>query len=393
MTPAARVQSAIDLLDAVIAAARGQGASADRVAADWLRARRFIGSKDRRAIRDLVWSAIRACGDIPASGRAAMLRMAADDAALAALFDGSTYGPAPIGPDETAAAPGVAPRWLLDLLESAGLGPAEQAALLLRAPLSIRVNLEKISRATLAARLPVPSEASAAPAGLLLPTGAPVESWPEYIEGLFEVQDTGSQLTCEALAAQPGETVVDLCAGAGGKTLALAAAMHNTGRLIACDIDRARLSRLPERANRAGALAQTRLLDPGKERAALSDLLGQCDAVLVDAPCSGTGTWRRNPEARWRLTPAALDRYVAMQANVLRIGADLVRPGGRMVYIVCSLLDPEGSDGVARFLAERADWVADPVTCPLGRPHGQGWRLTPLHDGTDGFFFASLRRL
>ncbi|WP_408587338.1 RsmB/NOP family class I SAM-dependent RNA methyltransferase [Novosphingobium sp.] len=393
MTPAARVQSAIDLLDAVIAAARSGGASADRVAAEWLRARRFIGSKDRRAIRDLVWAAIRACGDVPASGRAAMLRAAADDAALAALFDGSRYGPAAVQQGEPVAEGGVAPEWLARALADSGLAEGEQRALLGRAPLDIRANTIKITRDALRARLPVAVEPVVARHGLRLETGAAAESWPEYAEGLFEVQDAGSQLTCEAFAAQPGETVIDLCAGAGGKTLALAAAMDNTGHLIACDIDRTRLSRLPERAARAGARAETRLLDPGKERVALADLLGRCDAVLVDAPCSGTGTWRRNPEARWRLTPAAIQRYAAMQDNVLAVGADLVAPGGRMLFIVCSLLDAEGADRIEAFLKARPDWVAVTPVCPLGRPRGQGWRLTPGHDATDGFFFASLRRV
>ena len=393
MTPAARVQAAIDVLDAVIAAAQRQGASADRVAADWFRQRRFVGSKDRRAIRDLVWKAIRACGEVPPSGRAAMVRVAQADPALAALFDGSTYGPAPIRADEPVAADGIAPRWLEQALEASGLGADEQAALLGRAPLDLRANLLKTTRDELAARLPVPTEITAAPAALRLPSGTPAESWPEFEAGLFEVQDTGSQLACSALGVQPGEAVVDLCAGAGGKTLALAAAMNNTGRLLACDIDRPRLSRLPDRARRAGAMAETRLLDPGREAAILADWASAADAVLVDAPCSGTGTWRRNPEARWRLTPQAITRYSAMQANVLRIAAGLVRPGGRLVYIVCSLLDAEGADVVRAFLDERADWQASPVACPLGRARGEGWRLTPSHDGTDGFFFASLTRL
>ncbi|WP_225206353.1 RsmB/NOP family class I SAM-dependent RNA methyltransferase [Novosphingobium huizhouense] len=393
MTPAARVQAAIDLLDAVIAAARSGGASADRVAGEWLRARRFIGSKDRRAIRDLVWAAIRVCGDVPRSGRAAMLRLAQGDAALVHLFDGSTYGPAVVAPGEPVAEGGVAPGWLVEALEASGLDAAEQAALLDRAPLDIRANTLKITREALALRLPVESAAVPARNGLRLATGAAAESWPEYAQGLFEVQDAGSQLTCEAFAAQPGETIVDLCAGAGGKTLALGAAMENAGRLVACDIDRARLSRLPERATRAGVRAETRLLDPGKERAALADLAGQCDGVLVDAPCSGTGTWRRNPEARWRLSPKAIARYAAMQDGVLDVGAELVRPGGRMLFIVCSLLDAEGAERVEAFLARHREWRAETTACPLGRPRGKGWRLTPGQDRTDGFFFASLRRV
>ena len=184
--------------------------------------------------------------------------------------------------------------------------------------------------------------------------------------------------------------MIDLCAGAGGKTLALAADMANRGRLIACDTDRARLSRLPPRAERAGAtIVETVLLDPHREAEALAEWRAGVDAVLVDAPCSGAGTWRRNPEARWRLSEAQLARYEATQARLLDLAAGLLRPGGRLVYVTCSLLDAEGADQVARFLARHPGWRAER---PLahGRPRGAGARLTPLHDGTDGFFVAHL---
>jgi 16S rRNA (cytosine967-C5)-methyltransferase len=393
MTPSARVQAAIDILDAVIAAVRGNGASADRIAADWFRTRRFVGSKDRRAIRELAWGAIRVCGDVPPSGRSAMLRLAQGDPTLTPLFDGSNYGPATIGPDEAAASGGVAPQWLEERLDQSGVDAAMQGALLGRAPLDLRANRLKTTRDALVASLPVLTEPTVAPNGLRLPAGTAAESWPQFADGMFEVQDTGSQLACAVLDVLPGEAVVDLCAGAGGKTLALAAAMENRGTLLACDIDRQRLSRLPERAARAGALATTRLLDPGKEAVMLADWAGLTDAVLVDAPCSGTGTWRRNPEARWRLSAREIDRYAATQAHVLDIAAALVRPGGRLTYIVCSLLDAEGADRVAAFLAGNPGWSVKPVTCPLGRARGHGWRLDPYHDGTDGFFFATLNRL
>lgn len=392
MTPSARVQAAIDLLDAVIAAAKGQGASADRIAADWFRARRYVGSKDRRAIRELVWSAIRACGEVPASGRAALLRVAQGDAALAALFDGSNYGPAPVEAGEAVANGGVAPGWLIERLATSGLDDQEQVALLGRAPLDIRANTLKTSRNDLRARLPVEAEPAIAPHSLRLPSGTAAESWPEFAEGLFEVQDAGSQIACMALGVQPGEAVVDLCAGAGGKTLSLGAAMENRGTLLACDIDRPRLSRLPERAARAGVLVETRLLNPGREIEMLADWQGRADAVMIDAPCSGTGTWRRNPEARWRLDAKAIDRYCAMQANVLGIGASLVRPGGRLTYVVCSLLDAEGADRIDAFLAANPDWRVQMLPLPAGRPRGKGIRLTPFGDGTDGFFFATLVR-
>jgi len=387
MTPAARVQSAIELLDRVIEAAKGQGAPADRVLADWFKAHRFAGSKDRRAIRELVFAAIRACGPVPESGRAAMLRLAESDPALAELFDGSTYGPALRQPEEPVAQGGIAPRWLEERLAASDVSGPEAAALLDRAPLDLRVNTLKADRATLA--LPVEAEPTAAPNGLRIASGTPVEQWAEWREGLVEVQDTGSQLACMAVGARPHETVIDLCAGGGGKTLALAAMMRNEGRLIASDTDRQRLSRLAPRAERAGAsMIESRLLDPGRELEALADLAGAADAVLVDAPCSGTGTWRRNPEARWRLTPETLDRLVATQARLLDIAVQLIKPGGRLIYVVCSLLDEEGAGQFDACLARHPRLTAQPPALPLGIARGQGMRLTPYRDGTDGFFIA-----
>ena len=387
MTPSARVQAGIEILDLIIAAARDGGASADRIVAEWFRTRRFAGSKDRRAVRELVYGAIRACGDIPPSGRAAMLRLTQGDPALPALFDGQGHGPAPIVPGEPVADPGIAPPWLVAALADSGVGAEEALSLLGRAPLDVRVNALKADRDTL--ELPEPGEALAAPQGLRFPAGTPVEQWDAYTSGVIEVQDGGSQIACFAVAAQPGETVVDLCAGAGGKTLALAAAMQGKGRLIACDTDRSRLSRLPPRATRAGAsLIESRLLDPGREAAALADLAGKVDAVLVDAPCSGTGTWRRNPEARWRLSARDVARYAAIQARLIDLAATLVRPGGRVVFVTCSLLDAEGADQAAAFLARHSGWTAQLPFMPAGVPRGAGWRLSPWADATDGFFIA-----
>ena len=393
MTPSARIQAAIEVLDGVIAAARSNGASADRLLGDWFRTRRFIGSKDRRAIRELVYGAIRLCGEVPATGRAAMLRMAQGDPAFAALFDGSKYGPAAIDPHEPVAEAGIAPRWLVEQLEASAVGPAEQAALLDRAPLDIRANRLKTTREALAAQLPVQAEPIGAGDALRLPAGTPVETWPSFAEGLFEVQDAGSQLACSAVAAQPGEAVIDLCAGAGGKTLALAAAMDNRGTLLACDVDRGRLSKLGPRAERAGAIVETRLLDGGREAEQLADWAARADAVLIDAPCSGTGTWRRNPEARWRLDAAALARYCTVQQRLLGLGAALVRPGGRLTYVVCSLLDAEGAQAIETFQSTNPGWQAMPLTVTPGAARGAGVRLDPARTATDGFFFATLQRL
>ena len=389
MTPAARVQAAIEIVDLVIQAARGNGPPADRIIVDWFRTRRFAGSSDRRAVRELAYGAIRQCGEVPLSGRAAMLTCARADPALAALFDGSPHAPAPIATSERYARPGRAPAWLEKLLAASEV----DGDLLGRAPLDIRVNSLKAARESI--DLPLAGEPTQAPHGLRLPFGTPVDQWQAHKEGLIEVQDTGSQLACMALAARPGETVIDLCAGAGGKTLALAAEMDNRGVLLACDTDRGRLSRLPPRAARAGAaIIATLLLDPGREEAALSAWLGPngagADAVLVDAPCSGSGTWRRNPEARWRLSPAELVRLCALQARLLDLAARLVRRGGRLVYATCSLLDAEGADQIAAFLARNPRFRADHLPGQTGLPRGSGNRLTPYRDGTDGFFVASL---
>ncbi|MCR2833641.1 RsmB/NOP family class I SAM-dependent RNA methyltransferase [Parerythrobacter lacustris] len=389
MTPAARVQSAIEILDQVIEAARSNGAPADRILADWFRAHRFAGSKDKRAVRELVYGAIRDCGPLPASGRAAMLHFTAGDETLRALFDGSNYGPAAVGSTERPAVGGIAPNWLVKSLAASGIAGDEAKALLGRAPLDLRVNTLKADRETI--ELPEAGEALAAPQALRFPSGTQADQWAAYRDGLAEVQDHGSQWACAAVNAQPGETVIDLCAGAGGKTLALAAAMDNRGTLVAADTDKRRLGNLPPRAERAGAgMIETLLLDPVKELDALATFHGKADAVLVDAPCSGTGTWRRNPEARWRLDPKQIERYAETQARLLDVAAQLVRSGGRLVYVTCSLLDVEGKDRITAFLAANSQWSASPLNFPLGRPHGDGTRLTPFHDGTDGFFIARL---
>ena len=390
MTPAARVEAAIELLDTIIPAARSKGAPADRIIADYFRARRYAGSKDRRAVRDLVYRAIRLCGPVPASGRAAMLAVAGQDEAVASLFDGSPHGPAPRAEGEEAANTGLAPKWLAAALRASGLSGREIAALLGRAPLDIRVNALKADRASI--ELHEPGEPLATAQGLRFASGTAVEQWDVYTQGLIEVQDLGSQLIVEALPVSPGDTIIDLCAGGGGKTLALAARLGNAASLIAADTDKRRLGNLAPRAARAGAAVDhTVLLDPGREMAALGPWARKADHVLVDAPCSGSGTWRRSPEGRWRLDPAELARLNALQDHVLDLAAKLVRAGGTIGFVTCSVLDAEGADRIAAFLARHPGWRSEALTLPLGRPHGAGIRLDPLHDGTDGFFIACLR--
>lgn len=392
MTPGARLAAAIELLDAIIAAAREGGAAADTLIARYFATRRYAGSKDRRAVRELVYEAIRRFGEPPASGRAAMVALAGTDPAIGAMFDGSAHAPQAIDPSEPRAVEARVPSWLGRELTESGLDPADIFSLIDRAPLDLRVNRLRTSTVELVGQFAEARLVDGAPDALRLPTGTMVDQMPAWQDGLVEIQDVGSQMVTAAARAQPGMQVIDLCAGAGGKALALAAAMDNRGVVLASDVDRARLSRLAPRAERAGAtIIETRLLDGEREAAALEDWADRADVVLIDAPCSGTGTWRRNPEARWRLSPPRIARLTATQSRLLDLSATLVRPGGALVYIVCSLLDAEGAGQVDRFLANHAGWTAE-VPIAQGRPRGAGKRLTPAHDATDGFFVARLIR-
>jgi 16S rRNA (cytosine967-C5)-methyltransferase len=391
MTPGARAQAAVEILDQVIEAARGGGAAADTIVQRYFKTRRYAGSKDRRAVRELVYRAIRRFAEPPPTGRAALLGLAAEDVELLAAFDGSAHAPAPPALDEAAVRPDEppVPLRLRDRLDPV-VGAEEWPELLGRAPLDVRVNrLRGTREQALAALGGEPTRLS--PLGVRLPEGTVVDESEAWSTGLVEVQDEGSQLLSLACGAKPGISVVDLCAGAGGKTLALAAEMENRGCLVASDVDRTRLSRMRPRLERAGvSIVEPRLLDPGREREVLAGLLGQADLVLVDAPCSGTGTWRRNPELRWRLDPARLERLVKAQAYLLDLAAELVRPGGVLVYAVCSLLAEEGR-GQAEALGARSSLVPEAPPIPGGRPAGPGLILTPGHDGTDGFFVARWR--
>jgi 16S rRNA (cytosine967-C5)-methyltransferase len=271
------------------------------------------------------------------------------------------------------------PDWLLPRID-----PAELRALLEPAPLDLRVNLLKATRdearAALAAEgmdaVPTPHS----PWGLRLQGRRQVTGGPAFRAGLVEIQDEGSQLVAALVDARPGMRVADLCAGAGGKTLALAMTMQNRGALVACDVSAARLDNAVRRLRRAGVHnVERHLLEPGdrwiKRRAQ------SFDRVLVDAPCTGTGTWRRNPDARLRLTEADLAELLPKQRTLLDQAASLVRSGGRLVYATCSLLSEENEDQVTGFLSRQADFAqADVLT------------LSPLRQGTDGFFAAVLER-
>lgn len=382
VTPAARAQAAVEILDQVIASAREDGPPADAIVSAYFKTRRYAGSKDRRAVRELVFRAVRHAAELPASGRAALLPIAEE------LFDGTGHGPAPASADEPRAAEGVVPAWIQPLL-SPLVEPGEWPALIERAPVDLRANLARTDREAMALHFgaqPTP----VSPWGLRLAPDTNVTADEAFADGLVEVQDEGSQLI--ALACDPAgqSLMVDLCAGAGGKALALAAA-NPEARIIACDTSRARLTKLAPRAERAGAAIETRLLDQPREAEGLADLQGKADLLLVDAPCSGSGTWRRNPEGRWRLTGERLERLEALQRRVLDLAAPLVRPGGTLVYAVCSLLAREGRDQADAFLSRHSGFVAEDIPMAVGRSDGVGRLLTPGHDGTDGFFIARFR--
>ena len=389
MTPAARVQAAIEIVDAVIASARDDGPPADAIVSQYFKQRRYAGSGDRRAVRELVFRAIRRSAAAPPSGRSAILGRAQDEPALLDLF-GQPRGPDPLQDGEAAAEPSVIPQWIVPQL-SPLVGENEWPALLERAPLDLRVNAARASRDALLAQFPGGEPTRLSPWGIRLPADTRVDDQPAFRDGQVEVQDEGSQLIALACAIADGERVLDLCAGAGGKALALAAAAPGA-RILATDSNRARLSKLAPRAARAGAAIETRLLSPPRELADLSDWLGAADCVLVDAPCSGSGTWRRSPEGRWRLTPERLDRLTAVQSRLLDLAAELVRPGGRLVYAVCSLLSREGAGRIQDFISRRSSWIVQETGIAAGRSDGAGRLLTPGHDRTDGFFVARLGR-
>jgi 16S rRNA (cytosine967-C5)-methyltransferase len=278
------------------------------------------------------------------------------------------------------------PEWLHGaLLEQFGDRLSEEmAALNARAPLDLRVNALKATREAVLAELTQASIAATAlaavPFGVRIAAGADakVTKLDCYLQGRVEIQDEASQRAVLLADAKPGGVVVDLAAGGGGKSLALAAAMKNEGRVLACDIDPARLQPLVPRAERAGATIIARAGDP--YGAALVQTVGDgADIVFIDAPCSGSGTWRRNPEAKWTLDAVRLRGYCDAQVRLLDRGVEFTRPGGRMIYAVCSVLPCERREQIDAFLRRRPGWRVDGVV-----------DLTPARDQTDGFFAARL---
>jgi 16S rRNA (cytosine967-C5)-methyltransferase len=440
VTPGARAAAAIDILTAIAGGER----PADDIAADYFRRRRYIGAKDRMQVSTHVYAVLRhravidwwiaraGKGEVAANARsrtvAALLLVdhwTADD--VAANCDGDRFRPAPLGPAEARLARALAGRSLThpempravacdlpDWLEphlAAVYGRRledEMAALNAPAPLDLRVNALKTDRE--GARRALAAEHIAAdptpwsPLGLRLRHRAPLAGTAAFKAGLVEVQDEGSQVAALLAGARPGMRVVDFCAGAGGKTLALAAQMKNRGKLVACDTAEWRLERAGQRLRRAGiSNVERRVLaserDPWVKHHAPKGKEGGFDLVFVDAPCLGIGSWRRNPDGKWRTSPQDLAELVVRQRDILASASRLVKPGGRLLYATCSLLCEENEAQAEGFLAVHADFMLYPAAraweetigghCPGGDDY---LRLTPARHGTDGFFIAIFER-
>jgi 16S rRNA (cytosine967-C5)-methyltransferase len=440
VTPGARIAAAIDILETLAAGTK----PADDVAAAYFRNHRYIGSKDRAQVARHVYSVLRhraaldwwveraGRNNIAASPRSRMmaaLAIAENEPAgeIVSSFDGGRFRPAALSPVEDRLVRALAgrslrhpampraiandlPDWLEPYL-AAVYGDRleeEMAGLNAPAPVDLRVNLLKTdrdgARRALAVEHVRAEPTPYSPIGLRLTERVSLSGLAAFKEGLVEVQDEGSQLAALLLGAKPGMRVVDFCAGAGGKTLALAAAMKNKGKLVACDTAAWRLDRSGQRLRRAGASnVERRALSSERDLWVKRHAKG-FDRVLVDAPCLGVGSWRRNPDAKWRATPNDLAELQIRQHDILASAARLVKPGGRLAYVTCSLLREENEAQAERFLAEIPDFTLVPTaqawseTFDAPRP-AQGndnnsdfLRLTPAQHGTDGFFVALFER-
>jgi len=429
MQPGARLQAAIEVLAEI--GARGRAGSV--ALADWGRAHRFAGSADRAWIGNLVYDSLRRKqslahlmqSDTPRAVALAALRLSwgMQPAEIAALCSGERFCPEPLTPEEergladrdlSGAAPWVQgdyPEWLHSSFSAAFGEDAlrEGQALAKRAPADLRVNSLKATRGKVLKALARHGavETPYSPLGVRLPPregGARspnVEAEPAHGRGWFEVQDEGSQIAALLVGAGPRMQIADICAGAGGKTLAMAAQMQNTGQIYAYDADPIRFRPIFERLKRAGARS-VQTLPPGQDHA-LDALEGRMDAVLIDAPCSGTGVWRRRPDAKWRLTPAQLAERVREQRGLLLRAAALVKPGGTLAYVTCSLLPEENEKQIEAFLESNPSFTtldvtaraASTLTRPIENrllPAKPGLLLTPAMHETDGFYIALLHR-
>lgn len=365
--------------------------------------------------------------DTPRAAVLGMLKreraMTAD--AIARLADGSKYSPDALSDDERTrldiatldGAPahiaGDYPEWLdPHLAKTFGDSRAEEgAALASRAPLDLRVNTLKAIREDAQESLSdlAPQETPWSPLGLRIALAADAKSpavhaEPAFLKGLVEVQDEGSQLAALLSGATAGEQVIDLCAGAGGKTLALAAMMENKGQLFATDDDKRRLAPIHDRLARSGA-RNVQVRTPKSVGTELDDLKGRMDLVVIDAPCTGTGAWRRNPDAKWRIRPGSLEQRVKDQVEVLDRAVPLLKAGGRIAYITCSVLEEENGAQVRAFVARHPEFTVmlpSKVAGALSHRTGafreaalmsdEGLLMTPRRTGTDGFFVSLLRK-
>lgn len=436
MTPAARLQAAIEVLEAL----ESTNQAADRFIRDWFHQRRYAGAKDRAAVGERVFAvfrhraslAWRMQNDSPrALVIASLVREGVNPAGIENLFGGAAYGPAPL--DETeregiATEPGdPPPLWVqgefpefLETELSRSLGdnlPDEMRAMLERAPVDLRVNTLKASREAVLRELehegfavvPTPY----APSGIRVAErlgAAKLKNARAFLDGCFEFQDEAAQIAAVLCSAKPGQRILDLAAGAGGKSLALAADMNNDGLIVARDRDAKRLAQLAPRAVRAGVtiirMEGQEIVSPGVTAAAGNTGTGDTiscpdmyDTVFVDAPCSGSGAWRRQPEQKWRLTPERLADCVGMQDHLLDSAADAARE--KIVYATCSILMCENEDRIESFLARHGDFHVAPAAAIWRErtgtppPPGMGtfFKATPHTTGTDGFFTAVLMRI
>jgi 16S rRNA (cytosine967-C5)-methyltransferase len=439
MTPAARAQAAIELVGLIEQSLPVQGQPADQAIRSFFKARRYAGARDRAAVTELVYGVLRRraewlwCLGTNASPRLliatqCLMGASPDETKVTDLFDGSLYGPERLTPGEadilqnlqrlpTTPPPWVAgnyPEWL-DPYLTARFGDRlvdEIAALNQRAPLDLRANILKANRQAVQAVLAEADLAAVntpwSPLGLRAEARTRITGLAVFKNGLIEVQDEGSQVAALLVDARQGMQVVDLCAGAGGKTLILSATMQNKGQVYAVDADRRRLRQMAPRIARAGVRnLQTLNFNAAasqdvQEDDPLSPMDECADRVLLDVPCSGTGAWRRNPDAKWRLTPDMLSHHVARQDRLLARAASLTKPGGRLIYVTCSVLEIENEDRIGLFLKENPAfkilriqevWTeAVGTTCPDSARGQDFLLLTPRQHGTDGFFVAVLER-
>ncbi len=413
MTPAARLSAAIEVLDRIATSRQ----PADHALKAWGGANRYAGSKDRRAVADRVYACLREQGGHGGGRRMVLASLGLPLGEVEALFNGQGHAPAALTDEERAWLAGLSGGAELPAFIAAGLerafGPdwREEAEELLRsrAPLGLRVNtlrsdVQAVAEAVFEHGYPFEAGRMSAVA-LRVQPGADVQAFDLFGAGAFEIQDEGSQVAAWLLGVEPGETVVDYCAGGGGKTLALGQMLRGRGRLIASDLNPKRLDAIAPRLERAGLAAELRRLDqPG----AMDDLAGQADRVLVDAPCSGSGTWRRRPEEAWRLTEDEVQRLHAIQVEVLGKAAALVRPGGRLAYVTCSVLPAENGEVAVEFAAAHPDFRPLAIV-EAARNHlltdfarerlaelsagGHTVQLSPRRTATDGFFVALFERI